>query len=60
MKRFLAIAAAFISAVMVSILQVSAENGVPATGDENWWIYIVLAVVAIAMVVVLVVTGKKK
>jgi len=33
---------------------------VPMTGDENWWIYIVLAVVAVAMVVVLAVTNKKK
>jgi len=60
MKKFLSITLALISAIMAGALQASADNGVPTTGDENWWIYIVLAVVAIAMVVVLVVTGKKK
>ncbi len=60
MKRAFYAFAAVISAIMMGALQVSADTGVPMTGDENWWIYVILAVVAIAMVVVLVVTNKKK
>ena len=60
MKRLLSILFAIISVVAVGALNVCAEGGVPMTGDENWWIYIFLAVIAVAMVVVLAVTGKKK
>lgn len=60
MKKAFAVIMAFISAIMLGAVQAAADGGVPMTGDENWWIYLVLAIVAVAMVVVLVVTNKKK
>ena len=60
MTKALSALLAIICAVIMGVFQVSAEGGVPMTGDENWWIYLVLAIVAVAMVVILVVTGKKK
>ncbi|MBQ3081631.1 MAG: LPXTG cell wall anchor domain-containing protein [Clostridia bacterium] len=60
MKKALSVVMAFLSAVVIGALQASADSGVPMTGDENWWIYLILAVVAVAMVVVLAVTSKKK
>ena len=58
-KAFLAIWA-FVSTVLFGTVQASAAGLTPAAGDKDWWIYVVLAIVALAMVVVLVVTGKRK
>lgn len=60
MIKALSVLMAFLCTMVAGVSQVCADSGVPMTGDENWWIYIVLAVVAVAMVAILVVTGKKK
>lgn len=61
MKKFLAAFSAFISALLTGIASVSAAGVSPSAGDDsNWWLYIVLALVAVALIIVLAVTGKKK
>lgn len=60
MKKVLLAVWAFVSTAIFGTVQASAAGISPAAGDENWWIYVVLAIVALAMVAVLVVTGKKK
>lgn len=60
MKKAFWAVLAFIYTSVFSTLSASAAGFTPAAGDDNWWIYVVLAVIAVAMVAVLVVTGKKK
>ncbi len=60
MKNIFAAISALFTSVLCAMMPVSAVGATPLTGDKDWIIYVVLAVVAIAMIVVIAVTGKKK
>lgn len=60
MKKIFAAVFAFISAFLTGSLQASAVGATPLAGDNDWWIYLILAIIAVAMIAVLVITGKKK
>lgn len=59
MKKVLACLMAFITSMLFT-LQASAAGAVPQTGDGGVWLYVILAVAAAALLVVLLITGKKR
>lgn len=60
MKKMIAALSTFIAAALPCTVSASAAGASPAAGDPGWWVYALLALVAVAIVVALVVTGKKK
>jgi len=60
MKKVLSAFLAFITAALFSLNALAAETGVPSTGDSGVWMYVLLVLVAVALVAFLVMSGKKK
>ena len=59
MKKALSAFLAFLTSALFG-LTVLADGATPKTSDYGMWIWVVLGVVAVALVVFLVVSGKKK
>ncbi len=60
MKKALSLLLAFITSMFFTLQAAAVEGNTPATGESGPWLWIILAAVAIILVVVIMITGKKR
>ena len=60
MKKALSLILAFITSMFFTLQAAAVEGATPTTGESGPWLWLLLAVGAVALVVVIIVTGKKR
>ncbi len=60
MKKALSLLLAFITSMFFTLQAAAVEGATPATGEDGPWLWIILAVAAVALVCVIFATSKKR